>query len=111
MKDLEAKFGKKHPGLEGFQEPHKLFMWLPNAFFRLHRRRQHAENGFQPLSISEITQFAQGVLRLDEGLFPLFFRSMEEADNAVLYDHYTRSAAASEAAAANSKKPRSKRKG
>jgi hypothetical protein len=111
MKELETKFKKKHPGLEGFKEPHRMFSWLPNAFFRLHRRRQHAENGFQPLSLEEISHFADSVLRLDAALKPLFFRAMEEADNAVLYDHYTRAKESSEAAAAKPPKPRSNRKG
>ena len=100
------KFGKKHPALESFKEPLPAFGWLTEAFFRLHRRRQHTENGFQPLTSLEITHFAGKVLRLNNDLKPLFFRCMEETDNAVLYDHYTKSKEDAEKRAEESKKPK-----
>lgn len=84
------KFNKPHPALEGFREPHKSMMWLVDAFFRLHRRRQLGESGFQPISITEASDFASHVLTLQDGLKRLYFRAIEEADNAVLYDHYAK---------------------
>lgn len=50
----------------------------------------HGESGFQPIALREITAFSDDVLRLQEGLRSLFFRAMEETDNAVLYDHYSK---------------------
>jgi hypothetical protein len=108
FKELEERFGKKHPALESFKEPAPAFSWLPNAFFRLHRRRQHGESGFQPLPIVEITQFADLVLGLEGSLRTLFVRCMEETDNAVLYDHYTKSQERAAAAALEAKNPRSR---
>ncbi|MBU0563265.1 MAG: hypothetical protein KJ890_07060 [Gammaproteobacteria bacterium] len=90
MKALEEKFGRKHPALEDFVDPPAGVMWLVDAFFRLHRRRQHAEHGYQPLQYQEMAQFADHVLSLEQGLRPLFFRTMEETDNGVLYDHYAK---------------------
>jgi len=90
MKALEEKFGRKHPALEGFVEPPPGMRWLVDAFFRLHRRRQHAEHGYQPLQYQEMSQFADHVLNLEQDLRPLFFRTMEETDNGVLYDHYAK---------------------
>ncbi|CAD5377362.1 hypothetical protein OF001_U20289 [Pseudomonas sp. OF001] len=110
MKTLEQKFGKPHPELEGFKEPLPQFSWLPESFFRLHRRRQHHESGFQPFPLREIADFGRHVLRLDNSLQPLFFRCMEETDNAVLYDHYTKAKEASEAAAEGTKRPKSRRR-
>lgn len=89
MKDLEEKFGKKHPGLEDFKDPPEQFDWLPQAYFRLHRRRQHAEFGFQPITFQEMTYFAESVLHLGKPLQPLFYRCIEAVDNAVIYDQYT----------------------
>lgn len=90
MKALEEKFGRKHPALEDFVDPPPGVMWLVDAFFRLHRRRQHAEHGYQPLQYQEMAQFADHVLNLEQDLRPLFFRTMEETDNGVLYDHYAK---------------------
>lgn len=110
MAALQEKFGKPHPELEGFKEPLPQFSWLPEAFFRLHRRRQHAEHGFQPLPLQEIAHFGQSVLHLERSLQPLFVRCMEETDNAVLYDHYTAAKAASDAVTEGNKRPKSRRR-
>lgn len=106
-------FGKPHPALEGFKEPNRAFGWLVETFFRLHRRRAHSESGFQALGFQEMRDFAEHVLRLSEDLRPLYYRAMEETDNAVLYDHYTKvredaEKAKSEAAKA-SRKPSKRR--
>ena len=50
----------------------------------------HGESGYQPIPVKEITGFSDDVLRLQEGLRRLFIRTMEETDNAVLYDHYSK---------------------
>lgn len=106
MKELEEKFGTPHPALEGFKEPPPQFAWLADAFFRLHRRRQHYESGFQPIPFSDMAEFARDILRLPSDLYRLFFTTIEAADNAVLYDHYTQSRKAAEQASKRGKKPR-----
>lgn len=88
MKDLEERFGKKHPALEDFKEPHPAFTWMVPAFFRLNSRRLNSEVGPQPIPFDEIRQYADCVLGLDKNLRPLFFRTIESADNVVLSDHY-----------------------
>ena len=47
---------------------------------------------------------------MNRPLHSLFVRCMEETDNAVLYDHYTKAQERSEKAAAEAKKPRTRRK-
>lgn len=108
MKALEEKFGEPHPALEGFKEPPPQFSWLVDSFFRLHRRRQLYEGGYQPIKFSDMADFAKSILRLPQDLRPLFYRAIEETDNAVLYDHYTKSREEAEKAAAQRKKPRQK---
>lgn len=90
MQELEARFGTPHPELVGFKEPPPALRWMVDAFFRLHKRRQLAEMGFQPLSTTEIAQFADLVLRLKGEVRDLFIRVMEETDNAVMFDNYER---------------------
>lgn len=109
MKDLEERFGRRHPALEGFKDPPPAMRWLVDAFFRLHRRRQHTENGFQPLQYQEMAHFSDHVLRVDRDLRRLYFRAMEETDNAVLYDHYSKSKERVETAKAASKPPKKSR--
>jgi len=106
MKDLEEKFGRKHPALEDFKEPPPAMRWLVDSFFRLHRRRQHTENGFQPLQYQEMAHFADHVLQVDQDLRSLYFKTMEETDNGVLFDHYSKSRERAEAA--NASRPRKK---
>lgn len=108
MQALEKKFGKKHPKLEDFKEPLPAFRWLPDAFFRLHRRRQFHDNGYQPLTYQEMADFADHVLALRAPLRPLFFLAMEETDNGVLYDHYQKASAAAKEAEENRPKPSKK---
>lgn len=60
--------------------------------------------------MQEITYFSESVLRLNRTLHSLFVRCMEETDNAVLYDHYTKAKERSEQSAAEAKKPRTRRK-
>lgn len=109
MKDLELKFGKKHPALEDFKDPPPQFEWLPQAYFRLHRRRQHAEFGFQPLTFQDMTHFAKYVLNLGTALQPLFYRCMEAVDNAVVFDQYQRAKGQAEASQAQQQSPRPRR--
>lgn len=109
MRELEKKFGKPHAELEGFCEPPRGAQWLVSAFFRLHKRRQTGEAGFQPLMVRDLTEFADSVLRLNHRLKPLFFRAMEETDNVVLYDHYVKASAAAEEARKEAAPKRPKR--
>lgn len=75
-------------------------MWLPQAFFRLHRRRQFGQHGYQPLGYQEMADFARHVLRLEHpDQFDLYYLTMEETDNAVLYDQAMKSQARAEAVA------------
>lgn len=90
MQELEARFGTPHPELEGFKKPNSSFHWLVDGFFRLHKRRQLGEVGIQPLGLNDITEFGDKVIRVREDLRALFIRTMEETDNAVLYDSYDR---------------------
>lgn len=55
------------------------------------------ETGYQALSYRDMAGFADDVLRLDEDQRGFFFRVIEETDNAVLYDHYTKAKADAEA--------------
>lgn len=73
--------------LETFVEPAPPFQWLPGAFFALHRRRQfRGESGYQPLTYQEMATYAMQVLKLEPTVHRLFYRTMEETDNAVMYD-------------------------
>ncbi|QYW06474.1 hypothetical protein uan_062 [Pseudomonas phage UAntarctica] len=108
---MEKKFGKPHPKLESYKEPLPMHQWLPDAFFALHRRRQMGENGYQPLTYQEMAVYAERVLRLHPGSSRLFYKTMEETDNAVLYDHYVSSNAKRQAAEEAAKKTKPKRTG
>lgn len=44
----------------------------------------------QPLSMSDITAYASSVLCIDGKMSKLFFRYMEEVDNVVLSDYYSK---------------------
>lgn len=90
MQELEARFGKPHPELEGFKAPSRTFSWLVDAFFRLHKRRQLGESGIQPLSFTEIATYGEKVIRVSPDLVSLYVQTMEETDNAVLFDSYDR---------------------
>lgn len=91
---LEKKFGKPHPKLAEFKEPFKAHLWLPQAFFRLHRRRQFGQHGYQPLGYQEMADFARHVLRLEHpDQLDLYYLTIEETDNAVLYDQAMKSQA------------------
>jgi hypothetical protein len=108
---LEKKFNKKHPKLENFKEPLPMHQWLTDAFFRLHRRRQLGEHGYQPLSYQEMADFAERIIKVHPSQMDLFYRTMEATDNAVLYDHYETSKAKMDAAEEERKKrPKRRRK-
>ena len=67
------------------------------------------ENGYQPFTYQEMAVYAQRVLRLRPGMESLYFKAMEETDNAVLYDHYVSTNAKREAAMEEAKsKPKPK---
>ena len=93
MKQLEARFGKRHPALENFKQPPEQFGWLVQSYFRLHRVRQYTDMGSpRPLTYTDLSVFSGNVLRLDRSLEPLFYRCMEATDNAVLSDQYEQAA-------------------
>jgi len=96
--------------MEGFKKPSSPFMWMVDAFFRLHRRRQFYESGYQPMPYQEISAFADLVLKVPSSLRTLFFRVIEETDNGVLYDSYVKAKQAHEEAAAKQPKPRKPRR-
>jgi hypothetical protein len=101
FRELEAKFKKPHPLLEQFKEPSPVYAWLPAAFFALHRRRQFRDEGrYQPLTYQEMATYATQVIRLDPSVTSLFYRVMEETDNAVLYDQIVKANDAYQAAKA-----------
>ncbi len=109
MHALQERFGKPHPELVDFVEPQPVFHWLIQAYFRLHRRRHFSDmGGMQPIPYSELTVYAGKVQRIDRSLEPLFYRSMEATDNAVLYDYSERMAkrqAAEKEKAENARRP------
>lgn len=91
--------------LETFREPGPVYAWLPAAFFALHRRRQFRDEGrYQPLTYQEMATYATQVLRIDHSVTSLFYRVMEETDNAVLYDQIVKANEAYEAAKAEREK-------
>jgi hypothetical protein len=105
---MEEKFGKKHPAMEGYREPAEPYMWLVDSFFRLHRRRQLGQSGYQPLAYQELADFAERVLKLGPLSESLYYRAMEETDNGVLYDHYAKQKSDLDEAKAKSKTKRSR---
>jgi hypothetical protein len=111
---LEKRFGKKHPKLESFAEPLPPYRWLATAFFRLHRRRQFGQHGYQPLSYQEMADYGERVLKLVPSQFSLYYLTMEETDNAILYDHFKKTEPPAEDAEGKSKRnrmPKAGRKG
>lgn len=73
-------------------EPLPPYRWLANAFFRLHRRRQFGQHGYQPLSYQEMADYGERVLKLHPSQLSLYYLTMEETDNAILYDHFKKDA-------------------
>lgn len=69
-------------------EPLPPYRWLANAFFRLHRRRQFGQHGYQPLPYQEMADYGERVLKLHPSQLSLYYLTMEETDNAILYDHF-----------------------
>lgn len=95
--------------MEKFREPLPAYRWLPTAFFSLHRRRQFREEGrYQPISYQEMAAYATHVLRLDPSVMPLFYLTMEETDNAVMYDQTQKVNAFYEKAKAEREKPKAR---
>ena len=92
--------------MEKFREPLPPYRFLVEAFFRLHRRRQFSQHGYQPLAYQEMADFGERVLRLHPTMMSLYYRAMEAADNGVLYDHFQKSQAKMEAAEADLKNRR-----
>lgn len=88
-------------------EPLPPYRWLANAFFRLHRRRQFGQHGYQPLSYQEMADYGERVLKLHPSQLSLYYLTMEETDNAILYDHFNKTKA--DAADAEAKLNRNKR--
>ncbi len=79
--------------MEKYREPYPWHRWLSDSYFRLHRRRQIGQHGYQPISYQEMADFANHVLDLKPSLKTLFFRAIEETDNAVLYDRWLKDSA------------------
>lgn len=46
------------------------------------------QNGYQPLSYPELAAFSRDVICVHPSQMDLFFLTMEETDNGVLYDYY-----------------------
>lgn len=71
------------------------------------------ENGYQPFTYQEMAVYAEKVLKLRPAMASLYYKTMEETDNGVLYDHFVSSNAKREAAMEEAKKnrPKGRRKG
>jgi hypothetical protein len=98
--------------MEKFVEPLPPYRFLVDAFFRLHRRRQIGQHGIQPIPYGDMADYAERVLRLPDSLRAMYFAAMEATDNGVLYDHYEKQKADTEAmkqeAAQKRRSPRSR---
>ncbi len=94
--------------MEKFIEPLPPYRFLIDAFFRLHRRRQIGQHGIQPIPYGDMADYAERVLRLPESMRGLYFAAMEATDNGVLYDHYEKQKADTEAMKQEAAKPRRK---
>lgn len=88
MRNLEERFGKPHPELEGYRPLAPQLQWLQAAYFRLHRRRHLSEIGLQPLPFDTLVLFAEKVLHLEGELSDSFIRIIEHVDSGVLYDFH-----------------------
>jgi hypothetical protein len=64
----------------------------------------------QPLNYQEMADFAERVLRLHPSQLDLFYLTMEETDNAILYDQFTKSEADRKALEDTKRKPRPRKK-
>lgn len=105
---MEERFGRKHPAMENFREPLPPYRFLVDAFFRLHRRRQFSQHGYQPIAYQEMADFGERVLGLHPSMMKLYYAAMEAADNGVLYDHFQKSKADVDAAKAEAEKRKPK---
>lgn len=81
-----------------YVEPLPIHNWLAESFFRLHRRRQIGQHGYQPLPYQEMADFAERILKLHPEQADLFYLTMEETDNAILYDQHMQTKAEADAA-------------
>lgn len=81
---LQERFGKVHPALESYREPHPSQNWLVDTFFRLHRRRQYSETGPSPIQYTDMVIMSDKILRLPESLRGVFFHAIEDTDASVL---------------------------
>ena len=77
---------------------------MVGGFFRLHRRRQLSDNGFQPLSYGEICDYCDKVKQVHPSLRDWLIRTLEEIDNGVLYDYYQKQTSARESNKATKKR-------
>lgn len=84
LQTLQEKFGKPHPALEGYREPHYSQSWLVGAFFRLNRRR--TSNGFSinPIPYDDMKFMADEIYHLSGHMRELFFLVMEYTDEVVM---------------------------
>lgn len=70
------------------------------------------QNGYQPLSYQEMADYAERVIKVHPNQMDLFYLTIEETDNGVLYDQYMKNksiADAMEADRANGPKPRKRK--
>lgn len=91
MQEMERRFGKAHPEMEGYSPTPPHLLWLQSAFLRLHRRRQYDTMGhMEPITYEQMTSFGERVLKLNEELMDFFVSAIEEIDNAVLGDQVSK---------------------
>ncbi len=70
--------------MERFSEPHPTQLWLVDAFFRLHRRRDYSEVGPKVISYSDMIHLSDDILRLLPSSRDLYFKAIEDTDQSVL---------------------------
>ena len=78
--------------MEGFRQPHPSQLWLVDAFFRLHRRRDYSEVGPKPIPYSDMVILADNILCALPFAKQVFFKVIEETDYAVLEFLFNRNA-------------------
>ncbi len=79
--------------MEGFFEPHPTQIWLVDAFFRLHRRRDYSEAGPKAISYQDMVILADDILRLRPVSRDVYFQTIEATDSEVLEFLFNRNTA------------------
>lgn len=78
--------------MESYKEPHPTQIWLVNAFFRLHRRREYSEVGPKAIPYDDVFALSDRILGLTPKIREIFIEVIEETDSEVMQFLYKRNA-------------------